>query len=156
MLHYHMCVFRFSNVYEIAASLRWRVKIKNYYLQIPCPPSTLWSNKDLGLYFSLSFHFHFVRSWLLKGCIANLKSKQWKKYSSSFALYMNAKTPGERARLLSVLLTRGLLSPNFLHIFQGLLRLKSSGPASSTMAQLAGMTHDTGTGCFSRCPHQKE
>lgn len=127
MFHYQMCVFWFSNVYEITAFLWWRIKIKNCSLQIPCLSSTLWRNKDAGLYFSLSFHFHFLGSWLLKGWITKLKSKQWKKYSCSFALYMNGKTPGERARLLSAFLARGLLSPNLLHIFQGLLWSRSPG-----------------------------
>lgn len=92
MFHYQMCVFWFLSVYEITTSLMWMVKIKKHSVQFTCLSSTLLRNNDWVLYFSLSLHFHFWSSWLLKGWIAKLKSKQKKKYRCSSARYMNDKS----------------------------------------------------------------
>lgn len=85
MFHYQMCVFWFSSIYEITTSLWWMVKIKKHSVQITCLSSTLLRNNDLVLYFSLSLHFHFWSSWLLKRMGCKIKKQTIKEIWSQFS-----------------------------------------------------------------------
>lgn len=153
MFHYQMCVFRFSNIYEITAFLWWRIKITNYSLQIPCLSSTLWSNKDLGLYFSLSFHFHFLGSWLLKGWIAKLKSKQGKKIQLQFCTPHEWQNAWRKSQTTLCISGKRPAQPQPPSHISGTIMIKVTRTLST---QLAGMPRGIGTGCFSGCPNQKE
>lgn len=127
MFHYQMCVFRFSNMYEITAFLWWRIKIKNYSLQIPCLSSTLWSNKDLGLYFFIKLPFSLFRLLIAERMDCKIKKQTREKNTVAVlhSTWMAKCLEKEPDRLLSAFPARGLLSPNLLHIFQGLLWSRS-------------------------------